>query len=614
MSIATGALRALTGAAALAALASQAQQPPQFTTEELIVTGARVPQRLDQSLRAVTVITAEDLARAGQLTLAEVLQQLGGLEIAANGGPGNPSAVFMRGANAAHTLVLVDGIRMQSATNGTTAFENIPLAEIERIEIVAGPGSSLYGSDAIGGVIQVFTRGRRATPTSEVRAAAGTQGTYAASASTRGATGATDFTLTAGALRTRGFDVTRPDISFDRHDPDDDGYRNRHFSAKVAHALAGGHQLGASLMHSDGDAEFDNGPGKDNHTRQKLTVVSGELRNPFTASWESLLRAGASRDDSTSFGDGAPARFRTDQRQATWQNTLSLGLARIVAGAEYVEQEIATTTAYAVRRRTIASLFAGVDAQHGAHALQASVRRDDNSQFGQPTTGTASYGLRLASHVRVRAGYGTAFHAPSFNDLYFPGFGNAALRPERSSNREAGVDVEGAGLRLSATYFDNRIRDLIAFSFNPVTQVFGPENLARARIRGTELSFAAALAGFDVRAKLTLQDPESEPGGAQLQRRARRHGSLDVARSFGAWRVGIEAAGSGERFDSANEAPASRLAGYGVVNVTAGYAISPEWRVDLRWNNVADRDYQLVQGFNPPGSNALATLRWTPRR
>ena len=585
-----------------------------ITSEEIVVTAVRAPQRLGQSLRAVTIITPEDIARGGQLTLAEVLQQLGGVEVTTSGGPGTASAVFMRGSNAAHTLVLVDGIRLQSATTGTTAFENIPVAEIERIEIVSGPGSSLYGSDAIGGVIQVFTRGRRATPTTEVRVAAGTYETFSANASTSASVGDTDFTLSAGGLRTGGFNATRPAISFGRHHPDDDGYRNGHLSGKLAHRFAGGHELGASLMHSDGDTEFDNGPAGGHHTRQKLSVLSASTRNPLTAAWESLVRVGASRDDNASFGDGEPARFRTDQRQATWQNTFALGFARLVAGAEYVEQQIDTTVPYDVRRRTIASLFAGIDAEHGAHGLQASVRRDDNSQFGTPTTGTAAYGYRLTPQVRLRAGYGTAFHAPSFNDLYFPGFGNPRLQPERSSNREAGVDVEAAGQRFSATVFDNRIRDLVAFTFNPGTQVFGPENLDRARIRGTELSYAAVLAGLDVRAKLTLQDPASEPSGAQLQRRAKRFGSVNVARTFGAWRVGVEAAGSGERFDSADEAPGSRLPGYAVFHLTASYAISPRWSADVRWNNVAGKDYELVQGFNVPGSNVLVTLRWTPLR
>jgi vitamin B12 transporter len=599
----------LAGACACLGLAAPAwAQHPLLLREEIVVTATRMPQRLGDALRSVTVITAEDLAASGQLTLAQVLQQLGGLETTSNGGQGTASAVFMRGANATHTLVLVDGVRQQSATSGQTAFEHIPLAQVERIEIVNGPGSSLYGSDAIGGVIQIFTRGHGSTPAIEARVAAGSYGTRSVDA----ALGSLDYSLAAGALRTDNFNATRPGISFGRFHPDRDGYRNRHFSARLGHR-PGAHELGASLAHSDGESQFDNGPDADHRTRQKLSVLSAFSRNPVTAAWESLLRVGASRDDGTSSGDGAPARFRTDNTQATWQNTFTLGEVRLAAGAEHLRQEIDTPLEYAVRARSVASLFAGIDAALGPHALQASVRRDDNSQFGEPTTGTAAYGFRATPALRLRAAYGTAFHAPSFNDLYFPGFGNAALEPERSRSREAGLDLEDATQRFSATAFDNRVSGLITFVFDPATQLFGPQNLASARIRGVELSYAGRFGATHARAKLTLQDPQSLPTGAQLQRRAKRHGSVAVSHGRGAWRFGVEAVASGARFDSADEAPGTRLAGYGVVNLTAAWQASPEWSVDVRWNNVGDKDYELVQGFAVPGANVLATVRWTPR-
>lgn len=580
---------------------------------ETMVTATRLAQPVAEALRNVTIITAEEIERGGQLTLAQVLQQLGGLEIASSGGHGNAATVLMRGANAAHTLVLVDGIRLQSATVGTTAFENIPLAQIERIEIVPGPVSSLYGSDAIGGVIQIFTTSGRGAPRAEAIVAAGTQATRSLRATAGGAWGGTDATISAGHFRTDNFNVTRPGISFGRFNPDLDPYRNTNLSGKIAHRLAAGHELGASVFFSDGDASFDNGPDADHRTAQKLSTYSVYSRNRFVSMWESLLRLGASRDDSVSSGDAFQGAFRTDQVQATWQNTLTLGRgAWLLAGAEYLEQEVATSTPYAVTRRTTRSTFAGFNGDHGDHGLQASVRRDDNSQFGAPTTGSVAYGYRITPHVRVRGSYGTAFHAPSFNDLYFPGFGNPDLAPERSRNREAGIDYQAAGHRFAATYFDNRITDLIQFVFDAVTFEGRPENVARARIRGTELSYAGTLAATELRAKLTLQEPEAQPSGLMLQRRAKRHGSLAASHAFGAWRFGAEVVASGERFDSPTEAPASRLAGYAIFNLSVGRRITPEWSVDLRWNNVGDRDYELIQGFNTPGSNALLSVRWTP--
>ena len=592
-----------------------AQQIPVFPGGETVVTAGRIPQRLSDALRNVTVITAADIEQSGQLTLAQVLQQFGGLEMVSNGGPGNAASIFIRGANSAHTLVLVDGIRLQSATLGTTAFENIPLAQIERIEIVPGPVSGLYGSDAIGGVIQIFTKSKRSTPSADVTASLGTYGTRALKGAASTTLDNTDLTLSAGYFETDSFSATKPTVSFGRFNPDNDAYRNSNVSAKLTHRFNSRNEAGASVFYSKGEAHFDSGPATDNLTDQKLSVYSVYSQNQLAKVWQSLVRIGASRDDSASLGGATVSMFKTDQSQATWQNTFSLGKATsLIAGAEYLKQEVDTTTAYVVTERTVKSVFAGLNGEYGNQGVQASLRRDDNSQFGKPTTGSIAYGYRITPEMRLRGAYGTAFHAPSFNDLYFPGFGNPEVNPERSRNREIGFDYQAAQQRFVATYFDNRITDLIVFVFNPVTFTSRPENVSKARIRGTELSYTARFFETQIRAKLTLQDPEAEPTGFQLQRRAKRHGSFMASRALGAWRLGGEMVASGERFDSSNEAAASRLAGYAVFNLTLARSLTPEWSVDVRWNNVTDKKYELIQGFNTPGSNALVSLRWTPLR
>ncbi len=596
------------------AIAQPSVQPPVFFGNETIVTAGRVSQRLADALRNVTVIRAEDIARSGQLTLAQVLQQFGGVEMASNGGHGSAQGVFIRGANSAHTLVLVDGIRLGSATLGTTAFENIPLALIERIEIVPGPVSSLYGSDAIGGVIQIFTKSRRYSPQAEVSASVGSYGTRSLRGSFGTSLGDTDLTLSAGRFQTDGFDATKPTISFGRHNPDKDGYRNSSVSGNVVHRFDARNEVGANLMYSDGKSHFDSGPTTDNLTAQELSLLSVYSKNQITSGWQSSLRLGASRDNSESLGGATVNRFKTDQTQATWQNALQLDVGALVVGAEYLKQKIATTTAYQVSSRTVKSLFGGYSADFGPHRAQASIRRDDNSQFGTPSTGSVAYGYQISPSMRVRASYGTAFHAPSFNELYFPGFGNPALHSERSRSRELGFDYEAAGQRFSATAFENRISDLIIFTFNPATSSSQPENVAKAKVRGIELSYIGRILDTQLRGKLTLQDPASEPSGSQLQRRAKQHGSVVASRAFGPWRADAEWVASGARFDSANEAPASRMGGYGVVNLALNRTFSPEWSAQLRWNNVANRKYELIQGYNTPGSNLLASLTWTPTR
>ncbi len=603
---------AVLGAMLGAARSAGAQQTPVFQGTETIVTAGRIPQRLSDALRDVVVITARDIEDSGQMTLAQVLQLFGGAETTSNGGPGSTSSVSIRGANGTHTLVLVDGMRLQSATAGSTAFENIPLAQVERIEIVSGPVSGLYGSDAIGGVIQIFTKSGRYSPGPAVTAALGSYGYGSASGSVSGAAAGTEYALSAAWTRTTGFNATKPDVPFGQYDADKDGYRNASLSAKLRRRLAPGHELGASVLYSRGIAHFDSGPVGDARTDQTLATYSVHSRNQVTAAWESLLRIGASRDDSSTLDTGFPGEFRTDQRQAQWQNNVRLGTTTLLGGLEYLREEVAASTPFSVDQRTVRSAFAGVTGDYGNHAIQLDVRRDDNSQFGNPTSGSAAYAFRVTPQLKVRAAYGEAFHAPTFNDLYYPGFGNPDLRPERSRNREIGLDYSARPQRLSVTLFENRITDLIVFSFDPATSAYLPFNVAKATIRGAHVAYGARWRGARVKALLTLQDPKSDTTGFLLQRRAKAYGSVTARRDFGPWTLGAEIQASGPRFDSTDESPASRLHGYAVVNLTGRRRISNDWSVELRWNNVGNTDYELARGYRTPGSNVLLTVKWSP--
>lgn len=600
----------LTLLAAALPVASQSTAPV-YQGAETVVTAGRVEQRLADALRTVVVVTARDIESSGQLSLAQVLQQFGGVETATSGGIGSATSIFLRGSNSSHALVLVDGVRIGSATLGTTAIENIPLAQIERIEIVSGPASGLYGSDAIGGVIQIFTRSGNRSPGASVSAGYGTYNTRSLRAQLGGSEGGTSYSLAAGYHETDGHNATRPTISFDRYNPDDDGYRNTNVSAKLSHRFDERNELGAALLHSDGRTKFDNGLATDDRTEQSLSTVSAFSRNRFTERWESLVRLARGRDDSESVGS-FPDRFRTDQDQALWQNTFRFEGQTVIAGLEYLGQKVDATTAYEANKRTVRSAFAGYVGEFGAHSLEASLRRDDNSQFGSPTTGSVGYGYLAAKGAKLRAVYGEGFHAPSFNDLYYPGFGNPDLKPERSKSAEIGLQLEGGAQRFSATAFDNRIEDLIVFFFDPDTNFFGPANLAKARIRGLDLAWEGRVADVRLRAKGTFQDPKSDDTGKQLPRRAKQFGSFLASRAFGAWTVGAEMVASSHRFETADESPAARMAGYAIANLTASWAFARGWQADLRWNNVTDKDYEQVQGYRTPGSNVFVSVRWTP--
>src|SRR5262249_46543829 len=343
------------------------------------------------------------------------LQSLGGVEVASNGGFGQPSSVFMRGANSGHTLVLVDGMRIGSATLGTTALENIPLNQIERIEVVPGQLSSLYGSDAIGGVIQIFTKGGQYAPSTNASAGAGTYGTGSLSAGVSRTLGDADASLNVGYFESRGFDATKPGAF--GHDPDRDGYKNANFSGRLAYRIDARNEAGLTVFFSDGHTHFDNDPTVDAVNHQTLSAFSVYSSNQLTDTWKSLLKAGQGRDKSTTSGV-FPSVFGTRQPQYTWQNDIKLGPGTVIAGAEYLIQDVTSDSTFAQNQRTIKSAFAGYTGAYEKHDWQANIRDDSNSQFGNHATGLLGYAYRPSDRLRLRVGAGTAFKAPTLTHLH----------------------------------------------------------------------------------------------------------------------------------------------------------------------------------------------------
>ncbi|HET6756328.1 MAG TPA: TonB-dependent receptor, partial [Burkholderiales bacterium] len=430
----------LSGVALLAALVPHVQaQDAQVQTPNIFVTATRTPQSPSTILSDIRLIDDQEIAAAGVSTLTELLQSKAGVEITANGGPGQASGVFIRGANTSHVVLLIDGVRVNSATTGINAFEHIPLNQIERVEVLRGPGSSLYGADAIGGVIQIFTKegGNRTSLSAGY-------GTYESRRYTAGLArdyGATRFSAQLGYEDTDAFSATNENVPFAAFvfNPDDDPYRNRNLGFNFSHEWAVGQDLIARVFVSEGEAHFDTGPGEDAINEQQLSSYALESRNEITHLWRSTVRVARGTDDAE-FKGAFPSEFRTDQDQATWQNDIAALGGQIAAGLEYRREKIDASIPFAQTRRTIRSAFGGYSAHFDSHLLQASARSDDNSQFGNRTTGNFHYGYRLTPEWRVSAGVGTAFKAPTFNDLYFvdPFFvGNPNLKPEKSRNFEA---------------------------------------------------------------------------------------------------------------------------------------------------------------------------------
>lgn len=594
------------GAAAASALAAGPDRPESTSADPVVVTATRTPESYSATIRPVELITGGVIDRSGQNSLTELLQQQAGVEIAANGGAGQTSSVFLRGANSSHTLVLLDGIRVNNAAGGTTPFENLPPSQFARVEIVPGPMSSLYGSDALGGVIQLFTQGWPDAPRVTGSAGYGSYDTTKVNGGVAAGTDTTGFTLKAGYLDTAAFSATNRDAGPFIFNPDDDGHRNTNVSGNFVHRFAPDQEVGLNAFYSHGRTHFDSGPTSDDINDQAIGVYSAYARNRVAPSWQSLVRVGISQDDLDIEGS-FPGDLDSKQTQATWQNDFSTGFGTVIAGLEFLRQEVGGTTVFTVDERNIYSAFAGYTGQLGRHTLSASVRNDDNSQFGSRTTGALGYAFGLTPELRLRASAGNAFHAPTFFDLYFPGFGNPDLKPEKGQSWEVGVDYRSGQQRVGLTYFQNRITDLIVFD----SAAFRPINVGEASIKGVELACDGKLFGLELWARLTLQDPINDITEKRLPRRAEIFGNAAVARGFGPLRIAAEVAGAGARFDSLDESRASEMEGYVVLNLVATYAIARSWNGELRWNNALDEDYELAKGFNTPGSNVFLSVRYT---
>lgn len=596
--------------AILAAFPSHAQTETYALLSETVVTATRIETRSDAVLSDVVVIEADTLEKSTGRTLSEVLSRSAGLQITANGGLGKQTGLFIRGTEARHVLLLVDGVRYGSSTAGAAAFENIPLGAIERIEVLKGPASALYGSDAVGGVVQVFTKQGVKGFHPDARVTLGSHGHRAASAGLSGGSETVTYALSVGTVREKGFSSTNPDVAFGNHNPDRDGFDQDSVSGSLRWAIAPGWSTHLHFTHAEGTAEFDQGPG-DFNARTDLTtrVVGWGIERKWSPDSRTSLKLARSEDQSDSFGfSDVPDVFDTTQTQITLQHDVKTGLGNVLVGLESIKEEVSGTQAYAVSSRTTRAGFVGLVGGAGNHLWQANLRRDENSQFGGATTGFASYGYQLTPHWRPHVAYGTSFKTPSFNTLYYvsPFFnGNPTTQPERGKNSEVGLTYTQGLHEVKLTRFDNRVRGFI-------TREPEVANVPRARMEGWALGYTGAAGDWTWNAHLELLDARNEANRLKLQRRADETLTLALERRIGAWTLGGSLLAVSDRFD--NAANTVQLPGFATADLYTAYQLQKDWSVNLRVNNLADKAYETARGYNQPGRAAYLTLDWKPRR
>lgn len=587
----------------------------------MLITSARQAEPRAQATAANTVFTRADIERLQARSVPELLRRIPGVQVSSAGGL--PS-LSLRGTGTAQTLVLVDGQRIASATSGFARLDYLAIDNIERVEVIRGPRSSLYGADAIGGVIQIFTRGGKPGINPEVRLAAGSGQTFQRSLSLAAGTEQTRVHLGASLEERDGFDITRDNRGADR---DNDGQRNKALHLKLDHQFDAGWKAGLSLNDQRGKNEYDDAYEFEPGTPQdefRVSSYSGYLDGQLSGIWNSRLELGRSFDRNRAVGSNYnDGLLETTRHSAAWINRLQLSEhQQLSLGSDWYEDRLDATTAYQEDSRDNLAFFAQHSFQGESFSTELGLRHDDNQQFGSHNSWNAAFSLPVGQSQRWILSYGEGFRAPTFTDLYAPpAWGpNPDLKPETSKTYELQWRGEFDETQLEAALYRTDLEDMIAWGGTRM------ENVSQARINGFEASAARELLGWQASLGVSIIDPRDRDSGHTLARRAKRTLSIDLDRTFGALSAGAGWHVSSARYDTI--ANSRELSGYGIFDLRAAWQSHPELRWEAKVNNLFDRDYALATydrsqgpnwfdpsqnyGYREAGRTLLVAVTWSP--
>jgi vitamin B12 transporter len=589
-----------------------------LTLPGMVVTATRSVTPENQLDAATTVYTHQDIERLQVKTVQELLRGSTGVDIVESGGYGKTVSVFMRGTESDHVLVLIDGIKAGSVTLGTTPFEFIPIDQVERIEIIRGPQSSKYGSEAIGGVIQIFTRKGAQQDGHHValEAGGGTYDTYRTAGTVNGRLQNSWYTLGASYMSSQGFNAHQATSGFFGIDqPDRDGYSNTGLNARLGHRFDNGAEIESFYMRAEGKTKYDglNLEGFDDDRTdfvQQVVGATGSIN--ILDDWRTSLRLGQSRDDSDNFSHNGQFlnRFGSTRWNAGWLNELTLGdNQQALFGADYLLDTVDSDTLFSQTSRYDVGAFAEY---HGRlfeqHFLNAALRWDQNEAFGDAVTGSIGWRYRWAYGISLLANYGSAFKAPSFNELYYPDFGNPNLDAEYSKSVEAGIAGEHAWGQWQVRAYHTDIDNLIAAVMDPVTFQFSAQNVDKAQIEGLEVEVGAQLFGWNAKLTGNLLRAEDRTLNTRLPRRAAKTLRFDLSRAFGALDAGVAVLAQGDRYDDTQNAV--RVPGYVTVDLRSAYHFDDNWEIRAKLNNLLDKNYQTADNFWMADRNFFISLHY----
>ncbi|MFU8787733.1 MAG: TonB-dependent receptor domain-containing protein [Methylobacter sp.] len=583
------------------------------TFPDMVVTATRTETAKNQLSAAVTVYTRQDIERLQAKTIPELLSGTTGVDIVQSGGYGKDTNIYLRGTNSDHVLVLIDGIKFGSVTSGTSPFQFIPIDQVERVEIIRGPQSSLYGSEAIGGVIQIFTRkgSQEDKPSVSLDAGGGSYDSYRVAGTVSGKWQNSWYSLGVSHFGSEGFDARQPTPGIYGVDqPDKDGYLNTALNVRGGHRFDNNAELEAFFMRSMGETEYDGSFQDKTDFINQVVGITGSM--DMADNWRSILRFGQSRDDADNFAPGGAfsTSFDSTRWNASWLNEVALSDAhQLVIGADYRLDQVDSTEAYNENSRYDAGIFTEVHSRiFDDHFINASVRGDKNEAFGEQVTGNFGWRYNAGYGLSPFASFGNAFKAPTFNQLYFPGFGNHGLKAEQSTSFEAGVSGDHDVVQWELRAYHTNIDNLIIAVSDPVTFLFSAENVGKAQIDGLEAEIGTQVMGWNNKLNMNLLSPKNRETNARLARRAEKTLSYDLSRSFGQLDVGAKVLAQSDRFDDTLNK--TKVAGYVTVDLRSAYHLNKNWMLSANLNNLLDKNYQTVNTYNSADRNFFLSIHY----
>ena len=607
-------------------LANAAEREDALKLPQTLITGNRQVEARSDSSSANSVFTREDIDRLQPTSLTDLLGRVPGVQVARSGGRGGLPGIYIRGTKSAQSLVLVDGQRMANATSADSNLQYLTIAQIERVEVLRGSRSVIYGSDAIGGVIQIFTRrGADSAPQLRLHSATGSYGSWQNSLGISGGDELTRYNLSGSLEETAGINRTHESFPSDN---DHDAYRNKSLSLNLSHYLSEELEVGLTAMKNLGKTELDNSFGRWDPTT--MTVSGQQLYSDFdissvgsfidaqlTERWNSRLELGHSenREKTRDKLSTEIYSFNTYRDSLNWQNNLALDDRNsLILGADAYEDRVRSNTVFEEDSRWNRAVFIQQRFHGDYFSTELGLRHDQNQQFGSHNTWSASLSVPLNADNDLLLSYSEGFRAPTFNDLYYPQYGNPNLKPEHSKSYELQWRSQlSETSRLETSLYRTDIRDAIVADADFIQQ-----NIGAAQITGFESALQQEWFGWESSLGIAIIDPRDRDSGHTLSRRARRTLSLDLDRQFDKLGVGASWQAVSSSFnDDDNKQP---IGGYGLLGLRGNWQASSEVRLDLKVDNLLDKSFTRAlysyngnyYGYREERRSLQLAITWTP--